>query len=270
MAMRVYECEGGSPEWHQLRAGVITSSMFKIARAKDGLPDEKQQRYIDLVLNGTPEKLAVAEAGYKQTPTADCVVRALRGERVGKPSTSALNYAFCLAFERVSGEPLQGDEFDTFAMRRGRELEPDARAAHEALGILVQRAGFCTNWEGAIGASTDGLIGQKGASEYKALVSPAGLRAILLDDDLSEFEDQLQGGLLVTERDWMHFGLYCPALEPMGQALTLRVVYRDEPYIAKLEKDLREFDLLVGELEKKLRAGGPRNLLHIEKALACI
>ena len=54
MSMQVYECEQGSPEWHAARAGVITASMFKVARKKIGGLDERQQKYVDLVLDGTP------------------------------------------------------------------------------------------------------------------------------------------------------------------------------------------------------------------------
>ena len=35
--MKIYHCDQGSPEWHQARAGVITASMFKVARQKVGL-----------------------------------------------------------------------------------------------------------------------------------------------------------------------------------------------------------------------------------------
>lgn len=270
MAMKVYEVEGGSPEWHAVRAGVITSSMFKIARAKVNCLDERQQKYVDAIMNGCSEPEARAAGGYKAAPTSETVARALRGERIGEPSDAALAYAFGLAIERISGQALQDDKFQTYAMRRGQELEPDARRAHEMLGIMVQRAGFVTTEDGVLGSSTDGLIGTTGASEYKCLVSPEGLRRILLDDDLSEFTEQLQGGLMVTEREWMHFGLYCPALAGIGRDFTIHVVKRDEPYIAQLRKDLYEFNELVNSFQKQIVAGASRNAVRAEEALACL
>lgn len=269
MAMKIYECEQGSPAWHGARAGVITASMFKIARKKVNGLDERQQKYVNLILGGVPERDALTMAGYKAKPTSETVARALRGERVGEPCAEALDYAFRLAIERISGEPLQDEQFETYAMRRGHELEPDARRAHEALGIVVRRCGFVTNFDGRIGASTDGLIGDLGSSEYKCLVSPGGLRQILLDDNLEDFRDQLQGGLMVTGRQWMHFGLYCPALESINQALTIRVVERDEDYISELESDLLEFDGLVEDMRQRILAGEARGLQHIERAIAC-
>jgi hypothetical protein len=268
--MKVYEVEQGSAEWHQARAGVISASMFAVARKKVGGLDERQQKYVNAILDGIPEKEALALAGYKARPTSETVARALTGERVGQPCEEAMNYAVRLAIERISGFPLQDEKFETYAMRRGHELEPEARRAHEALGVVVRRCGFVTNFDGRIGASTDGLIGDDGSSEYKCLVSPEGLRAILLDDDLSEFRDQLQGGLLVTGRKWMHFGLYCPALEPVNQALTIRVVHRDEEYIEELLSDLLEFDKLVDGMQQRLIEADRRNQVHIEQVIACV
>jgi hypothetical protein len=226
--MIVHEVAQGSPEWHQARAGVITASKVVDARR--------------LVMK--------------------------TGKNQGGPGAECQNYAFQLALERIAGKPLQDDRFETFAMRRGHELEPDARKAHEALGVVVRRAGFVTTEDGRIGASVDGLIDPRGASEYKCLVGAEGLREILVADDLSAFTDQMQTGLLVTERDFMHFGLYCPALEPIGTALTLRLVWRDDTYIKAMQRDLDTFKAMVDEYEGTLRAAAATNDEHIARALA--
>jgi hypothetical protein len=217
--MKLIRCEQGSNEWHAARAGVCTASQFKIARK----------------------------------------LRLLSGTNKGKPSEECVKYAFRLAIERISGEPLQDDKFETYAMRRGHELEPKARAEHEKLGVIVQRAGFVTTDCGRFGASVDGLLHPNGGSEYKCLVSPDELRKVLLDDDLSEFTDQMQGGMWVCERDYFHFGLYCPALESIGQQFTLKGIDRDEAYIAALKADLEEFDAMVAEFEQRLRRGAAAN-----------
>lgn len=228
MAMKVFEVAQGSPEWHQARAGVITASKVVDAR-----------------------QLVMAN-----------------GINKGKPGAKCENYAFQLALERIAGAPLQDDRFETFAMRRGHELEPDARKAHEALGVVVRRAGFVTTEDGRIGASVDGLIEPRGASEYKCLVAADGLREILVSEDLSAFTDQMQTGLLVTEREYMHFGLYCPALESIGTALTLRLVWRNDAYIKAMQRDLATFQAMVDEYEGTLRAAAAKNDEHIALALA--
>lgn len=210
--MKLIVCEQGSPEWHQARAGVVTASMFKVARAK---------------LKSGPNK--------------------------GQPTEAANNYAFRLAVEGLSGKPLD-EGFETWQMRRGHELEPAARAAHEErAGVIVDRAGFVMTDDGLFGASADGLIGANGGSEYKCLVSPEGLREVLLSEDLSEFMDQIQGCLWITGRRYWHFGLYCPALESVGLDFYWREIKRDDDYIEAMESELIEFSRLVATYRNKLR-----------------
>ena len=164
---------------------------------------------------------------------------------MGDYSGAAKTYAFRLAIERISGQPLD-EGFETWQMKRGHELEPAARAMHEAMsGVLVDRAGFVATDDGWFGASADGLIDHDGGSEYKCLVSPEALRDVLLLEDLSEYMDQIQGCLWVTGRKWWHFGLYCPALEPIGREFFWREIARDENYIEALEADLIKFNELV-------------------------
>jgi hypothetical protein len=250
--MRLIHCDQGSELWHQSRAGVITASMFKTARERINGLDEKQAAYVNAILSGLDEAAAREVAGYKQPPKSETVKRAIAGQKVGDPSDKALNYAFRTAIERISGVPLD-EGFETWQMKRGHDLEPAARLAHEtAAGVMVERAGFVTTDDGRFGASADGLIGDDGGSEYKCLVSPEGLRAVLLSDDISEFTDQIQGCMWITNRRYWHFALYCPALAPIGVDLYWRRVERDEEYIAALEIDLLQFSALVDQYENTL------------------
>lgn len=210
--MRIIECEQGSESWHQARAGVITASMFRVARER---------------LKSGPNKGDFTEA--------------------------AKNYAFRVAVERISGEPMD-EGFETWQMRRGHELEPAARTAHElASGLLVFRAGFVTSDDGRFGASADGLIADDAGSEYKCLVSPEGLRDVLLADDISKYMDQIQGCMWITGRTSWHYCMYCPALASIGRDLYWRVVKRDDDYIEAMETDLIAFMRLVDQYEITLR-----------------
>ena len=243
--MKVIECDQGSPEWHQARAGCITASMFKVAREKVGLLDDKQSAYVEAIKAGKTEAEAMKIAGYKTKPSASSVQRAIAREPVGYPSDKALNYAFRLAVERISGVPLD-EGFETYAMRRGHELEPTARMEHEiATGLFVKRAGFVVTDDGLFGASADGLIDDDGGSEYKCLISPETIRTVILNKDISEYIDQIQGCMWITNRKWWHFALYCPALASVGKQLYWRRVERDEEYIAALEQDLIAFEKIV-------------------------
>lgn len=251
--MIVVTCMQGDEAWHRARAGVATASMFKTARERVGELTEQQSKYVAAVLGGATEKEAMLAAGYKAVPRAEVVAKALAGEPVGDWSDKAKNYAFRVAVERISGEPLD-EGFETWAMSRGHELEPDARFEHEAQsGLVVQRAGFVLTEDRLFGCSADGFIGDDEGAEYKCLVSPERLRQVWIDNDISEFIDQVQGCLWITGRKRWHFGVYCPALEPIGKQLYMRVVERDDDYIEAMETDLLRFAALVDEFEAALR-----------------
>lgn len=212
--MIIVECQQGSQEWHQARAGAITASMFSTARH-----------------------------------------RLKTGANKGDYSEKAKDYAFRVAIERISGDPLD-EGFETWQMRRGHELEEACRIAHESeVGMLVDLAGFVLTDDRKFGASADGLIDHDGGCEYKCFLSPEKLRSIIVSGDLSDVMDQIQGCMWITGRAWWHFCLYCPALDPAGKALTLHHVERDDAYIEALEQDLITFERLVTEYESILRMG---------------
>jgi len=212
--MLVINCVQGSPEWHQARCGVITASNFEEVRKR---------------LKSGPNK--------------------------GDFSQAAKQYAFKLAIERISGELLQEDKFETFEMRRGRELEPEARYAHEQkIGVMVEQTGIVKTDDNLFGASVDGFINDDGCAEYKCFIAPSSLMPIILDDDISDCIDQIQGQLWITGRKWADFCLYCPALKVIGKDLKVFRVYRDDEYIAAMESDLLEFNNLVESTKNKLMA----------------
>lgn len=251
--MRLIHCDQGSDAWHNARAGVITASMFATARSRVGELTEQQRAYVDAVLSGLAEKTAMERAGYKAVPRSAIIEKAIAGEPIGDFSEASKNYAFRLAIERISGEPLD-EGFETFAMRRGHELEPFARAEHEVqTGLLVKRAGFVLSDCGNYGCSADGFIGDAGGSEYKAFINPEKLRTFHLDNDASEVFEQAQGCMWITGRQWWHIGLYCPALEPAGKQLWWRRFERDEAFIAAMRDDLERFRRMVDGYEAKLR-----------------
>lgn len=222
----LYECVQGSPEWLQCRAGVITASEFVKARGR----------------------MKVARDGKNK----------------GDPTDTALDYAFQKAIERICKVPLD-ENHQTWQMKRGHELEPYARVAHEDLlerrggdfaGMMVRTAGFMTTPDGLFGCSVDGLIGERGGGEYKCLAAAKKLRKVILLQDISDYTDQVQGCMAVSGRDWWHFGLYCPALKPIGLEFQMVEVQRDEEYIDALWTDLLAFERIVTQYEAELRALG--------------
>lgn len=215
----VIACEQGSAEWFNARAGVLTASEFKHFRS-DNL-------------------MSRASGRYKAGDYKDEARKIIRRK----------------AFERLSGKVLQGKEFETFAMRRGHELEPAARELHERrFGVMVDRAGFVTTADGLFGGSADGFIGDDEGTEYKCLVDADEMLVIYQEDDISSFIDQCQGCMWITGRKRWHFGLYCPDLAVCGMDLKIIMVDRDDDFINALEADMvkanRAVDALVAELKK--------------------
>ena len=177
------------------------------------------------------------------------------GAKKGELTEAAHDYAFRLAIERISGEPID-ESFETWAMTRGRELEAEARSAHEwHAGVVVDPCGFACTDDGLFGASADGLIGNDGGAEYKCLVSPTKLRKALMLNDTSEFMFQVQGGMWITGRSWWDFCIYTPFLESIGKELTRWRIKRDDEFIKQMELDLIEFSKLVDKYEYDLMFG---------------
>lgn len=196
-----------------------------------------------------------ARAGVITASMFHTAVQKLKvGSKKGEPTEAAHDYAFRLAIERIAGEPID-DGFETWAMVRGRELEDDARAAHEwHAGVVVDQCGFVSTDDGRFGASADGLIGDDGGAEYKCLVSPSRLRKALVFNDTSEFMFQVQGGMWITGRKWWDFCIYTPFLSSIGKELTRWRVLRDDNFVEKMELDLIEFSKLVDKYERELRS----------------
>jgi hypothetical protein len=247
------KCAQGSDEWKSARAGRVTASKFAVCRSKINGLDARQQMYVDSILRGHSEAESRTLAGYKATPRSDTILRALAGEKVGKPSDAALDYAFRVAIERINGDPLD-EGYETWAMARGHELEPEARRRHEEeAGVIVETVGFAMTDDGRFGASLDGVIGQDGSAEYKCFVDPTKLRAIHIDGDITELVDQVQGCMWITGRKWCDVCLYCPALRAAGKDLWRNRVQRNDDYIEAMEIDLLEFLTIVDSYESMLR-----------------
>jgi hypothetical protein len=203
----------GSEAWLQARAGVITASRFKDARDRN---------------------------------------KPAKGETVGKPSAKCTSYAALVAVERIAGRPIDKG-FQSWQMKEGHEQEPAARTAYDVeTGNVVEEVGLVTTDDGLFGYSSDGFVGSAGLLEVKTLLSAEVILRVIGAGDLSEYMDQCNGGLWLTGRQWIDLVLWAPALEPIGRALTIHRITRDEAAIEALEADLIAFAGMVKEAEKML------------------
>jgi exodeoxyribonuclease (lambda-induced) len=212
----------GTEAWLEARRGVITGSRFRDCR--DFLK-----------------------------PTA---AEAKAGATRGKPSSKLLTYAQDTSRERVGGKVLQ--PFQNLAMRIGQEEESPGRYAYEEeTGNVVIEAGFITTDDRRFGVSVDGFVGTEGAIEIKTMVSSATLFKAVVEQDHSEYIDQINGAMWLLGLKWVDLVLWAPDLAPIGRALTIRRIHRDEAAIKALEADLLAFAALVDDFEAALRAPQP-------------
>ena len=213
---------------------------------------------------GSPEWFEARSGAITASMFSEVRKRLKSGANKGDFTTAAHNYAFKLAVERIKGGPAAEDQFETFAMGRGKELEVDARFIHERRlgGVFIEQAGVILTDDRKFGFSTDGFIGDDGVSEYKAFFDGTKVRGILFDQSSDDVIDQVQGGLWISGREWCDFCLYYPDLESVGLDLIVNRIHRDEDYIDALTADLLEFDRLVESYIERINTlaakhGGP-------------
>lgn len=173
----------------------------------------------------------------------------------GKPGASRRELVTRLALERLTGQTIDG--FQNEAMRRGIELEPEARAAFEAeTGEIVDEVGFIDHPVlPYVGVSPDGLIGNDGMVEFKCPYSMAKhLDALRSSDHAKEYRWQLQGQLWVAHRKWVKAVSYDPRF-PEHLRLAICHVERDEKAIGQLadecQKANAEIEQVVTQLQQK-------------------
>ena len=152
----------------------------------------------------------------------------------------ALTYMDQLIGERITGEAAELP-FSTRATERGHELEQVARDLHLVTYELpTEQVAIILN-HGA-GYSPDALIGSDGLIEIKTKLPKFQVGVILANDIPKDHAAQCQGGLWLSEREWIDFVSYWP-----GMPLFVKRAYRDEAVIRKLAERVKTFNELLEE-----------------------
>lgn len=145
------------------------------------------------------------------------------------------------------------ESYSNVHMKRGTELEPDARMAYRQEELEnVEEVAFidCDNY----GYSPDGLVGEDGLLEIKCPTALVHFGYILDDKIPDAYYQQCQGGLMVSERKWIDFVSYHPDVDE-NKRLFIKRCYRDEEYIEKLkiniDKTIEKRNEILLKLEKK-------------------
>ncbi len=135
---------------------------------------------------------------------------------------------------RLLGERLSGESYEAYSnktMERGIEVESEARVHYEALYGPVQQVGFIEQND-FVGCSPDGLVGDDGMIEIKCPFPSTHARYIIENKLPATYKSQVQGQLMVTERQWCDFVSFDPRVK--SHPFWCIRVYRDEDYIKEL------------------------------------
>jgi len=186
---------------------------------------------------GSVEWLAL-RLGIVTCSELDCLL--VNGKGQAGFGAGAFTYMDTLIGERITGEaadPFGGNRHT----ERGHELEGVARGLYEAREeVATEQVAIILNH--GIGYSPDSLVGPDGLPEIKTKLPKFQVGVILSDEVPKEHIAQCQGGLWVSEREWIDFVSYWP-----GMPLFVKRTYRDEALIRKISERVTTFYELLEE-----------------------
>lgn len=159
------------------------------------------------------------------------------------------SYLLDVVAEQLSGEPLEG--YYSIDMERGNFLEEWAvRAFEKATELTVDSVGFVLHDDERIGCSPDGLIGENEGIEIKCPKPRQHIRNIF-NDGISDYRDQAQGCMWITDRAAWYIVSYCPWVKQYP--LYIKRINRDQNVIDKLAKSAIEGADWVDDLVNKAK-----------------
>ncbi len=168
--------------------------------------------------------------------------------RDGETSKTYQEHKLKKAGEILTGRPMES--YTNWHHERGKQYEPLARdewTFHHP-DLVLERVGFVKNEHA--GCSPDGLIAPNGGLEIKSMLPHLLLDVILKAIFPSKFKPQCQGGIWICEREWWDLAIFWP-----GLPLYLHRIYRDEPYIKRMESAVRQFNEEVAVVVEQVRSG---------------
>lgn len=179
-----------------------------------------------------------------------------KGQR-GEPSRTRANYEAQLIAERLTGVTEEG--FQSAEMRRGNEVEPEARKAYAFyMSAEVERAGFVDHQTIAMaGASPDSFVGADGLLEIKCPNTATHLDTLLGANIDGGYMKQMQWQMACTGRKWVDFASFDNRL-PAHLQLHVRRVVRNDEMIAEMEEAVRVFLAGIDVKIAKLQAIAPQ------------
>lgn len=187
--------------------------------------------------------------------------RALRAKLITASDFNALlangdgreNLIKRVACEIVTGEPSESYENDY--MRRGRALEPEARAKFAMLhDVELIRVGFVMRGKqgaGGLGCSPDSLIASNRVLEIKTEKAELLVETFKRNEFPNKHIAQTQGQLAVCGRDKVDLAIYC-----RGMPLFQKEAGRDERKIKQIEDASDRAWEEIARLVQRIRGWG--------------
>lgn len=163
----------------------------------------------------------------------------------GSPSKQRTKYLYELVGQKLGALP--EESYTNKAIENGILREAEAREMYSRDVKPVTQVGFCIHDEG-YGASPDGFVDEDGLIEIKCPALSTHIEYLIKQKLPTDYVQQVQGQLLVTERKYNDFISYYPCLKP----LVVRC-YRDEVFISRLRSELLKFIQELNELTEKLK-----------------
>lgn len=186
---------------------------------------------------GTPEWLQI-RLGIATCSEFECLL--VNGKGEAGFGAGAFTYMDTLIGERITEEaadPFTGNRHT----ERGHELEGIARGLYEdRYEVKTTECGIILN-HGA-GYSPDALVSANGLTEIKTKLPKFQVSVILADEVPKEHVPQCQGGLWISEREWIDFISYWP-----GMPLFVKRMYRDEVMIRRIAERVKTFYEILDE-----------------------
>lgn len=140
--------------------------------------------------------------------TASVAKKLVTNNGVIRDNDTVREMARTIAAQRING--FGEAHVSTREMERGHLQEPLARDIYSDKYAEVTEVGFIENtFDGVVlGASPDGLVGEKGGIEIKSRLGKFQIETILADKVPAEYMMQIQFSMLVCERLWWDFVQY--------------------------------------------------------------
>lgn len=170
----------------------------------------------------------------------------------GKPSSQATAYMYRLIAEVLLHETMDDYLGHVQWVERGKLLEGDAVAQFEFThNVVLEPGGFVTTDNGRLGCSPDRIVA--GRHEVVEVKCPAPWTHLeyLIEGPGKDYRPQVQGQLLITDYDAVHFYSYHPRCPPAEY-----VTHRDVPFIRTMVQLLNDFLEQLDERLERCRSLG--------------